>query len=483
MKRRNLSAICSASILFGYISFITGCGENKTGSQKMVGSWVEEGFSESVKAEDYNGYSFYILVQEDETNLGSHNTICAEDLAGCVYQDAVTERNKQTENLLNISIVQNTGNVSSSINSDIQAGISKYDIAYPDFEAAARLSVKMVLQDLNQLEDLGLKQPWWDEASVRDLTIAGSLWFAENSINLQYVDSTYLLFFNKDLLTDLAFENPCQLVREGRWTFDAFYNMICAAAEDTNNNGTADAPGDYFGLKTSGYLKAALLSGAREYLVLPNSDGICKPNIFSEKVLNVAEFADKILGNTKATAAAWNGEGMEAFNLYANTVYNGHTLFCEERLCRYEQLTEASEDDFGFLPFPKASEEQDFYGSGVYWFRHTTLCYVIPVNATDLHRTCQISETLAVYSYKKLYNAYYASIHKNDPESYDMLKIIDSSRIYDLGFIFNWGDIAGLFSVMTHNTYREGAKEYDSVLSKFDKQMRHAINVYNNGRE
>ena len=483
MREKILSAICFSGILLGYISCSAGCRENKTESQKTVGPWVEESYLESVESKDYDGYTFCVLVQNNETDLGSHNTICAEDLTGCVYQDSVTERNRCVESLLNINIAQNIGNVSSGINSDIQAGVSNYDIAYPDFEAAARLSVKNALQNLNLVEDLALQQPWWDEASVRDLPIANSLWFAENSINLQYVDSTYLLFFNQNRLTDLGFESPCQLVREGKWTFDAFYNMICSAAQDTNNNGAADAPGDYFGLKTSGYLKEALLSGAREYLVLPNGEESCTPNVFSAEVRNVAEFADKLLNDSKITAVAWNGDGMEAFNLNANAVYNGHTLFHEGRLCEYDQLAEASEDKFGFLPFPKASEEQEFYGSGVYWFRHTTLCYVIPANAVDLHRTCQISEALAIYSYEKLYNTYYSSLHKNDPDSYDMLKTIDSSRIYDFGFIFNWGNIAGYYDSMTNSERETNPKEYESMLNKFEKEMEHAIHALDPGRE
>lgn len=478
MNIRFRSPLCLLIVMCSISYYITGCCRGETSSINAAKAWVEDTYTDSIPQEDYDGYSFRVLVQNRENGLNDHNTVSAEELTGCTYQDAVYERNIRVENLLNISIVQNSGDVRIRIETENQAESLEYDVAYPDLKSAVVLSMKSLLHDLNELDDINLNMPWWDKASVRDLTVFERLYYAENSINIQYIDVTYLLFFNKQLLSQLQLENPCNLVRDGKWTFDVFYSMIQAASQDVNNNGVADAPVDYFGLKYSGYLKEAMLSGAREYLIIPDGNDGYKQNVESINVQHVAEFAEKILSDTKSIVIAWQGEGMEPFVINENTVYNGHTLFCEDRLCGFEQLTASSNDTFGFVPYPKVKQEQASYGVGTYWSRETTLCYVIPKKEVDIYRTCHISEALAIYSYELLYNDYYASLYKNDSDCYDMLRIIDDSRIYDLGFIYDWGGVAELYD----NMYSNRANEIDyndlSMTLKFEKQMNKTKDIY-----
>ena len=78
---------------------------------------------------------------------------------------------------------------------------------------------------------------------------------------------------------------------------------------------------------------------------------------------------------------------------------------------------------------------------------YSTNSIEIPVTASNLERTGAIIEALSAESYYSLTPAYYETVLKTkgarDLESGDMLDVIFASRIYDLAYMYNWGDIVG----------------------------------------
>ena len=91
------------------------------------------------------------------------------------------------------------------------------------------------------------------------------------------------------------------------------------------------------------------------------------------------------------------------------------------------------EYDFGILPFPKYTEEQDEY--------YSRLCFydaaVIPVTVPDLECSSIILEALSCDSYNNVVPAYKEEVLKSkfvrDEDSSQMLDIVLAHRVVDMG--------------------------------------------------
>ena len=77
-----------------------------------------------------------------------------------------------------------------------------------------------------------------------------------------------------------------------------------------------------------------------------------------------------------------------------------------------------------------------------------TSCIAFPITVKDREKTSVVLEALSAESKYTLIPAYYDITITNkmirDEESAEMLDIILASRIYDLGFVFNWGDLGNV---------------------------------------
>ena len=102
-----------------------------------------------------------------------------------------------------------------------------------------------------------------------------------------------------------------------------------------------------------------------------------------------------------------------------------------------------SETDFGILPIPKYDAEQADYGHLVAPFHCQFLC--VPFFIEDAERTSGILEELAYDGKQYLTPAYYEETlvgqNVRDDESAEMLDIIFSSAIYDIGMYYRVGGL------------------------------------------
>jgi len=123
-------------------------------------------------------------------------------------------------------------------------------------------------------------------------------------------------------------------------------------------------------------------------------------------------------------------------------------------------------EDFGILPFPKWDAAQDRY------YHHVveTACMVgVPISLTGdrLEMVGYILEAMCAKSKYTLQPAYYekALVYKNvrDTESEEMLNIILKSRMFDIGYIADWGTIYS-------STYQKSVvDEKNNFVSAYEK--------------
>jgi len=112
--------------------------------------------------------------------------------------------------------------------------------------------------------------------------------------------------------------------------------------------------------------------------------------------------------------------------------------------------------DFGVLPFPKLNENQSQYSHSINPWCSNSIA--VPVTVRDREKTSIVLEAMSAEAKYTVIPAYYDVTITNktirDEESAEMLNLILSTRSFDLGFIFNWGDIGYMPNSNFPNTGR-----------------------------
>ncbi|MBE6678743.1 MAG: hypothetical protein E7597_08130 [Ruminococcaceae bacterium] len=340
------------------------------------------------------------------------------------------------------------GNIRTALNEDILGGTAEYDFCFESYYYYYAFVEDGLLADLNDL-GVDLKQPWWDQNAVDDLSICGELYYALGDINTYDNDGTVLLFFNKDLYIKNG-GDPQELydmALNGEWTFDAFVNEVTGFGYDANSDGKRDEF-DVYGLltETSGVYNHFLASGNRivdknandePIFDLASGNGYAALTDAVNLYLNTN---DVLVGNLPEYVSKYEGE-----DVYEKTVINafkeGRGLFY---VCAPIHLPyfRDMKDDYGFLPIPKYNAEDDRYYHNM--GAHITSVLFVPVGDNSKgengKQLATVLDALGAYSKDYLTPEYYEKQLKRadsrDPYSADVLDIVYGSRIYDLGQVF-----------------------------------------------
>jgi len=143
--------------------------------------------------------------------------------------------------------------------------------------------------------------------------------------------------------------------------------------------------------------------------------------------------------------------------------------------------TRTMESDFGILPTPKLDEAQDKYYTPINPV--ATSCIAVPATVGNREKTSVVLEALSAESRYTLMPAYYDVTITNkmirDEESAEMLDLILGSRVFDLGFIFNWGSLGDLPTSL----YPKGdnfMSAYEKLEPKAIREMEKTIEAFKN---
>jgi ABC-type glycerol-3-phosphate transport system substrate-binding protein len=258
--------------------------------------------------------------------------------------------------------------------------------------------------------------------------------------------------FNKQLLQDFGLDDPYQMVKDGTWTMDKMYEMMCAVAADLNGDGSMDE-NDQWGLVSQYYNALAFFNGAGEAISMVNTHGEPEITFYNERAVSVTEKIAELQTDKNVTlnADAYTGKIADVWDGLQLVVFNTNRgLFYYAGMNRVTLLRDM-ETDFGIIPPPKFDANQTEYYVAIHPWCSASVW--IPVTNTDTDRTGLILESLTAESRYTLLPAYYDITLKTkfarDNESQEMLDIIFASRIYDLGQVFDWGGAPAFFEQLS----------------------------------
>lgn len=486
MSKRHISAILIISVL---ASLLVSCGgDSKTPSGDTTPSGTTSAESDEnswIPNEDYKGYKFRIL--NFESYFSSYVKVDVSEQSGEMLDDAVYTRNRKIEQALNFQLEEvtmpyanwNTDQIAlmDRLTNSVMAGDDEFDAAYiqPYFKPGILTEGSLV--DLNTISELKLDEIWWDRSLNSSFTINDKLYAATGALQFMPLDSVWVILFNETKLDAQKLEYPYQLVRDGKWTLDKFYEYVqkCTQLNGDESFSWNEAGNAVYGLASHTSIPGAMIYSADYRFVEPDKDGY-KIQLSSEKLIDCVAKITKLFDSDNGIVRVNNASG-ESAEGYIGMFRNGRAAFVTVGLSAVSEYRNMN-DNYGLVPFPKYDEDQENYISqtGI-----SSQMLAIPVTQKDLSRAGTILEALTRESYDSVMPVYYGvrveqKGLRND-DSIEMLQLVrdnyglESAQV--LGVTSSY--ISALTSMIQNqqsNTASLAASNEATVKTKLDELLK-----------
>lgn len=383
-----------------------------------------------------DGYEFNVLLRL-KGDVWSLNDFIATEETGDVLNDATYKRNLWLEETYGFTLnAEYSADTSCrEILTYVLAGEDSYDAYFPMGKYAGSAASQGLLHNLKDIKYLDLENDCWNHMFSDSLEIDGKLFYATGAISTNSYDAVRVFFFNKTMADKYQLEDLYQLVRDGKWTFDKFAEMSAIVADDLNGD-TEMTSDDQFGLSwqtTIGTM--CFIYGANEKITKNDSNGLPVLNLESERF---TEVFTKIRDTLSDHNVFYNASD----DTYLQMFYEERSLFLTEVLEVAKRLR-PYDVDFGVLPLPKWTEDQDEYVQYVDSWCISPV--TVPKTNTNLDRTGFIIQAIAEASQDFLVEPYYEMVLTakalRDEESTEMLDIVMNNFVLDNVDMYQWGNI------------------------------------------
>lgn len=439
------------------------------------------GYLDELPEVTYDGYEYMIYSSNASSNTWFVTTyVDFEEDSAEVLESAIYRRNRLVEDRFDIEITEFYAEIS-EIKTALVGGDSTSDLNLHTGGQMFALAQEGYMFDQLKLDYLDFEKPYWDHNAAAELTIAGKLYHSAGDFMTTHFDVTRALFFNKGLIENYHLENPYELVKNNKWTYDTLQNMIVQVGEDLDGNGVYDHNDLYGILSYDLMINTYLLLAGGEKFVSKDENDLPYISFYNEKFLQIYDKVYNLVhvdGGIHFFDARGTENGSGLGDRAQEVMFpNNQALFWIECLAWSKALREM-QLDFGILPAPKFDESQERHyhvTSGFYGFS-------IPTTVKDLDMTCIVLEALNSMSTGLIDVAYYENMLKSkisrDEESGDMLDIITDSILYDTSIIFNFATIDDGVSALiadgstdVSSYYNRTAKVQNRLIAKSNEQI------------
>ncbi len=422
---------------------------------------------------DFEQYDFTVLTSSTTTQ---HSITAINEQTGDVLNDAMYDRTRAIEDKYNIVFGDDyvPGDSDAALNAftnAVTAGDDAYDLAMLLERRAFTLTNKGYFTDIASLEHVNLEKPYWFGDINDTINFSDATYLSYGSANIGLYDMTHVLCFNKNMATDLGLDSPYDLVLEGTWTIDKLQEMGQAAMQDKDGDG-AWGMDDVYGLVgATNALPVNFLASARQRTIVKGEDGSVEIALLSNPMI------EEIF--TRVSDMCWSTGFWYTKTTNSNTYWHTETFFQEDQALFADHTFYSTialremVSDFGIVPFPKYTAEQEGYGVMV---EAGTRTMTVPVTIKNPKLSGAVLETLHYLSWRDVMPAYYEVTLKQkvsrDNVSAQMLDIIMDSICYDLGMtMFNDNVKDGIFSTL----FQANKREYVSTATGKIKAIEAAI--------
>ena len=432
-----------------------------------------------VEKRDYGGYVFNILYPDTDH---CERDFEAESVNGEVQNDAVYERNTAVENRLNVklalTVVDTADIVIEHVNKQFASGDNSFDM-FGGHRSLLALSYQGKLYDLRKLEALDFDGAWWDGNYNDTMTINGSLYSAVGDLSVASMLFVSSLTFNKRLMDESNIAYPYDKVRNGEWTYQELLETVKDYGSDTDGDGTMKLEKDVYSIVGWSYESGfSCFYSSGFSLMTRSAEGKYEVDFDSDRLTDLLEKANALWHTQYAVCynASGDAEHEKLYKVFAD----GRALFSDICLSKIGRFYTNMADDYGILPFPKFTADQDRYYS---YCGYTIPVTLAPRNIEDPERTGTVIEALAKASYTmvtpKIFEIVTKSRNVRDADSPEMVEIVYRNKFYDVAHFYNLPQLGSLSRdlIISNNTgmsakiksgRTQGAKEWDKIQQAYD---------------
>ena len=480
--KKSLSLLLALLML---LSAFTACGDassadassgdtaSAVGAEETVPAETEPELSDDIEPMDFEQYGFTILTSSTTTQ---HTITAINEQNGDVLNEAMYNRTQQIAEKYNIIFNDDyvPGNSDAALNAftnSQQAGDQAYDLAMLLERRAFALTNQGYFTDIASLEYVNLEKPYWFRNVNDTINFSDKTYLSYGAANLGMYDMTHVLCFNQKMIADLQLETPYNLVLEGTWTIDKLKTMGEAAMRDVDGDGTW-GENDVYGLVgATNALPVNFLAAARQRTIENHGDGTIENMMLTNpKIEEIFTYVCDMCWQT----GFWYTKTTDSNNYWRTESHfqEDRALFADHTFYSTISLRDMV-SDFGIVPFPKYTEEQEGYGVMVEAGSRTM---TVPANIANPDLSGAVLETLHFLSHRDVMPAYYEVTLKQkvsrDSVSAQMLDIIMDSICYDLGMtMFCEAVKDGIFTQL----FASNLRKYASAVKGKTKVIEAAI--------
>ncbi len=480
MKSKHMRIFCA--LLAALLLSLTSCGGAEVETETTAPADTAETAAETEETYDFGsldmGDATFTMLNCGQT-YGFYGTLDTPELTGETLSDSIYNRNRKVEELYKIKINVNEDNqldkAAEALKTAVVAGDDVYDVAFiRDYYMTAAIT-EGYISDLGGSDRFQFDKPWWDGPSIENTRVgkAGKTLIALGDISLVDFEGTMVAFFNEDMLTDLGLDAPYQLVRDGKWTFDALVEYQKAGANLNGDEAFEPLKGDgnaiygHVGFQHS--INAMIASNNIRYIDT-DGDGNLVFGLNNEKFLNTAIALSEKFSPQGEWLFANNGSNTDPEH-YEMLFKNGRALFMTAQLKASNNYRDM-EATYGIVPIPKWDETQPDYRN----LRTFSYVMSVPVTNVRLDETAQIMDAMAYITYTDVipyfYNGRLSQNNLRNEESAEMLGIIRETRCMDLGTLY--GQFTELSNEIT-NIVNARSTDFASFIAKVQPKMEASI--------
>ncbi len=396
---------------------------------------------------DFEGAEIRIAVA---SNVVTRESIAAigvdvDEKTGETLVDSVYDRNAQVEATLGVDIILSDvfphSGFTKAVENTLMAGDDEYELFFAQQGGDIDLCLEGYIINLNDLEAYGNPtvhvqpdQEWWGTRYMDLYTIGDERYWLSGNLSMTYTGGALcamvnLNMYNKQFLSEYG--TIYDLVREGKWTFDAMSAMSAKVFQDADSSDTITS-GDTFGWWYGGssFYKMAMVISSGVETTSKNADGTLNFLINQSNAEFIAR-SQAVYTLLNESQGITEKQGVGNFT-DGNTLFNVCTLN-DLRGATYREMT----DDYAVIPTPKFNEAQEEYRIAMHDNNHMI---GLPYTNTKIEATTATLELMAYLSYYHVFPEYLNEALKykysRDEETAEMIQLIYDGVYTDFGIIW-----------------------------------------------
>ncbi|MBR4205548.1 MAG: hypothetical protein IKQ92_08730 [Clostridia bacterium] len=425
-----------------------------------------------IEKKDFEGYGFRIL---NNISNFAYTNIGEEGLTGEALDDAVFNRNKTVEDLLNITFKlekREVGDTNATMQKLVAAGQDEYDVYTLDLNMQLGIVSSGGNIDAATISTLDFDSPWWNRQAIDSIAIDDSVYCFFGDLHTGYFESHAVAVFNKIILNNLNLADPYEHVYNNTWTMDNMITMMDAAKIDMNGDGKWTVDDQYGFSMFEGNFSTAFTVGGYADLIERDESGYPVFNGLSERFVDIYnKVAGTIFSDRTNNAINARGSLPGSLELYRLMFIFGRSLFLVTQIGVLKDMRDV-DFELGVVPMPKFDEEQPDYRSLIFQGANAV---GIPITNPDPDRTGLVLEHMAARSTGTVRDVYLNQTldfkYIQDRESQEMMDIILNTGLFELASVYGWGGLNGTIL----DGINSGNINLVSKVARFSKAVNNGI--------